>query len=73
MMGWQLLVTVCLLSQMTFEVLFIDITDYDRKILSWSLLALFNLILNVFQEISCKGNKPPGSLRIPLKVFICLA
>ena len=30
MMGWQLLVTVCLLSQMTFEVLFIDITDYDK-------------------------------------------
>ena len=29
MMGWQLLVRVCLLSQMTFEVL-IDITNYDE-------------------------------------------
>ena len=30
MMGWQLLVRVGLLSQMTFEVLLIDITDYDK-------------------------------------------
>ena len=30
MMGWQLLVRVCLLSQMTFEVLLIDITNCDK-------------------------------------------
>ena len=46
--------------------------NVNNLISSWSLLALFNLILNISYKSPCKGNKSSCSLRISLKVLLCL-